>query len=187
MEEKSAGRIGDDPGITQLLQQMSGGDKGAGDVVWSELLNDLKGQARRVVRGGNPGQSLQATDLIGLAYGRMVQLRGQEWRSRRQFVRYVGLAMQAAVIDYYRKRRPETVRAEMDALVSEVQAQVGDVHAFREAMENIEALDVELAEMLRLKSIGFEVGEIAGCMGVSVRTATRRLQTGRALLHKEMR
>ena len=177
---------GGDPEITQLLQQMSGGDKGAGDVVWSELLHDLKGQARRVVRRGGPEGSLQATDLIGLAYERMVALRGQDWKSRRHFVRYAGLAMQAGVIDYYRKRRPETVHAEMDALVSQVESRVGDVHAFREAMEAIEAMDKELAEMLRLKSIGFSVAEIAGCMDVSIRTATRRLTMGRALLHKGM-
>jgi len=186
MEESSENRRTDDPEITQLLQQMSGGDKGAGDVAWSELLQDLKGQARRVVGRGDPEGSLQASDLIGLAYQRMVALRGQDWKSRRHFVRYVGLAMQAAVIDYYRKRRPDTVHAEMDALVTEVQERVGDMHAFREAMERIEAMDSELAEMLRLKSIGYSVAEIAGCMDVSIRTATRRLHRGRVLLFGEM-
>src|SRR2546427_13098376 len=73
------------PRVTQLLRQLSGGDRGATDELISLVYQELKRIAGGQLRNERPGHTLQTTALVHEAYLKLVDQREVSWQNRAHF------------------------------------------------------------------------------------------------------
>ena len=178
----------DDPRVTVLLQRMSDGDVSARDTVWELLHEELRRTAMRRLGRQDPGFTLQATQLVGLAYERIERQVGKEWRDRNHFLAVASVAMRSALVDHVRKKRVDLVHdLPLDALVVEVEERVGDLLAFNEVLSRFQKLDPTMARAVDMRMLGFSMGEIAEVVQMPIRTFERRFAQARAYLHDRLR
>ena len=134
--------------------------------------------------------SLGATTLLHEAYLNIADREGVAFTERNRFFAYASRAMRGLVIDYARQGRTlrrggrqfEITLAEDlgDATVQDHD----DLPRLGEALDELEKLDHELAELVDLHFFsGFSFIEIAGLRGVSERTVQRDWRKARMVLH----
>lgn len=171
--------------ITTLLAAMSGGDGAAVAEIWTRLHEEFRVQAHGMLaRGG--GESLQLTELIGMAFQRIQRLHGKPWTNRAHFQAVVALSMHSALVDRARARarRVTVVTGSVDEILVEVESRVGDLAQFEDALLRFEAVDPVMAKALRLRCLGYSQDEVATMLDLSRRSLDRSFARARAYVHR---
>jgi RNA polymerase sigma factor (TIGR02999 family) len=158
----------------------------------AELLPALYAELRRVAATltaqRRPGQTLTPTALVHEAYLRLVKGQGAGWQGKRHFFGAAARAMREILIEQARrngrlKRGGRGRRLELDEGLAWVEAPADDVLALDEAIQQLQAVDARLAEIVMLRYYsGLSVAETAAVVGVSVSTLTRDWRYARAWL-----
>jgi RNA polymerase sigma factor (TIGR02999 family) len=152
---------------------------------------DLRAIAGSMLRGSDPGQTLQATALVHEAYLKIAGSRGSAWNGVTHFVAVAVKAMRQIVIDRARARkaakRGGDRRRETLSGVLDVDADSGGVLEIHELLVRLHALDPRRAAVVELRFFGgLEMDEIARVLDVSVRTAELDWRAARAWLREQL-
>jgi len=179
--------------VTGLLQAWALGDQTALDELLPLVYDDLRRQARRLMRSQPAGHTLQTTALVHEAYLRLVGQSAVEWNGRAHFFGVAAKAMRSILVDHARARgaakRGGSARAvtlDDAAGVAGPQASV-DVLALDDALGRLAELDARKSKLVELRYFGgLGIEETAAVLGVSPATVKREWTTARAWLRREL-
>jgi RNA polymerase sigma factor (TIGR02999 family) len=141
------------------------------------------------LRGQQPGNSLQATELVNEAY---LRLCGREWVDRHHFLAVAAHAMRSVIIDHVRakgsqKRTPPGERRLLEEITDAHEARSLDLLALDEVLEKLATFDARAVRFVELRTFAeLPMVEAAAVLGLSLRTAEREWQTLCAWLYKEL-
>jgi len=175
--------------------------------VTPEVYGELRKIAHRYMARERPGQTLQATALVGEAWLKLARGKTPAWQNRAHFCAVAAGAMRELLVDRARARAAQKrgggcVRVSLDACgdvggVAAAGSGYGgdntgggddvDILALHEALERFAAIDPELARLVELRFFGgLSVEETAGALGCSPATVKRGWATARAWLRREL-
>ena len=180
------------PPITMLLRQAKQGDRAALDQVFESLYPDLRRVARaRLHQQGRP-ESMNTTVLVHESFMRLAGTASLRLEDRKHFFAYAAKTMRSVIIDAAREHLAERRGggAEHVTLDGTAAQQVpassasDDLLRVNDALQQLEALDPELAELVEMRYFGgYSEAEIAELKGVNERTVRRRWDKARAWLY----
>jgi RNA polymerase sigma factor (TIGR02999 family) len=158
----------------------------------ADLLPVLYGELRRLAASltaeRGPGQTLTPTALVHEAYLRLVKDQDPGWQGCRHFFGAAARAMREILIEQARRKASHKHgggrrRVELAEGLAVIEPPADDVLALDEAIQQLQAEDAGLAEIVMLRYYsGLSVEETARVLGVSVSTLVRDWRYARAWL-----
>ena len=180
------------PDVAPLLSAIHAGDPRASDQLLAILYDELRRLAAEKLAREKPGLTLQATALVHEAYLRLVTGE-QHWNSRGHFFAAAAEAMRRILIEQARRRHAakrggHNAREDLpDSHIAALEPDE-DVLALNDALEQLQGVDPEAANLVRLRFFaGLTTGEAAHAMGMSVRSAHNLWTYARSWLHRKLR
>jgi RNA polymerase sigma-70 factor (ECF subfamily) len=178
--------------VTQLLLELSGGNRTAVDELLPLVYREMKRIAGGQLRNERPGHTLQATALVHEAYMKLVDQREVSWQNRAHFLGVATQVMRRILMDYAKSRQRDKrgggvrpVSLDEALVVSEDRA--SDLIVIDEALTRLERLDPRQAKVVELRFFGgLSVEETAAAMEISTPTVKREWAMARAWLHREL-
>lgn len=181
-----------DSPITEVLARF-GPDGGPTDELIPLVYAELRGLARAWMAREPKGHTLPPTALVHEAYLRLVTDPDMKWDNRRHFFAAAAEAMRRILIERARrvsrqKRGGDQQRVELhEELAPDDGPQVEEVLAVNAALDELEALDPQMAQVVKLRYFGgLTVEETAQAMGESPRTINRHWTAARAWLKRRI-
>ena len=175
--------------VTELLLEWSKGNRAVQDRLFGVVYNELHRLASRQMLGEPNRCSLQTTDLVHEVYLRLINQREVYWGSRAHFFAIAARLMRRILVDHARARQAEK-RPDINVTVAISDLPVGvdtrtvEFLALDEALKQLEAIDPRQARIVEMRFIsGLSEEEIAGVLGLSVRTVKRDWRVARAWLY----
>ena len=178
--------------VSQVLARLNP-DGGPTDELVQLVYAELRALARAWIAREPPGHTLPPTALVHEAYLRLVTDPSIQWENRRHFFGAAAEAMRRILIERARrasrrKRGGGQQRVDLDeermsgeALVAE------DVLAINLALEQLEALDADMAQVVKLRYFaGLTVEETAQALNQSARSVNRSWTAARAWLKRRL-
>lgn len=178
--------------ITQLLVAYRDGDRKAFDRLVPLVYDDLHQIARRHLRRGRPGQTLDTTGLVHEYYLKMADQSGVSWQDRGHFLAVSACAMRQVLISYARKRAAaKRGGGERPVTLEEGRIPVDDQAAWLldvdQALERLASFNPRLGRVVECRFFaGLSEEETAEALEVSVRTVQRDWKRARAWLKEEL-
>lgn len=160
--------------------------------LFSSLYAELHRIARREVHRQGASSPVSATTLLHEAYLDISRRDALAFPDQARFMAYAGRAMRGLVIDRVRERHAQKRGGglditSLDTQVAEDCEQPEQLSALGEALDELAALEPELANVVDLKYFcGFTMAEIAELQGVSERSVQRRWEKARLLLYRAL-
>ena len=139
-----------------------------------------------------PGQTLQPTALVHEAYLRLVGPQDPGWNGRRHFFGAAARAMRDILVEQARRKGARkhgggARRVELTEGLALIEPPADDVLALDEAIQQLQAEEPRLAEIVMLRYYtGLSVEETAGVVGESDRTVYRAWRRARAWLTRHL-
>lgn len=178
--------------VTELLQALRGGDRGALDRLMPLVYGELRAIAAGHLRGERSDHTLQPTALVHEAYLRLLERQKPTWENRAHFLGVAAQAIRRILIEHARargrgKRGGGRVRVTLSDSSGTHELDF-DVLALDEVLKRLHAEDSNDAEVVVLRYFGgLTVQEVASAMGISERTVHRRWEFARSWLFRELR
>lgn len=178
--------------VAQLVENARRGDEEALSALMPLVYDELRRLAASYMRRERPGQTLQATALVHDAYIRLMQDSKLSWQNRSHFFGIAARAMRQILVERARarhavKRGGSRVRVTLDAGLIATEAPAIDLEALDEALTRLEALDVELAQVVEVRFFGgLSIEEAAETLDVSPATVKRRWTVAKTWLAREL-
>lgn len=178
--------------ISRLIQSSEGGNAAARQELFSVMYHELHRIAQRQLRRSG-SLTLSPTTLLHEAYLSMSAGAAPAFPDQARFLAYACRAMRGLVIDYIRSRSAQKRGGEFEftALPTMVPLEANEdrqLERLSEAVEALGALDPRLARVVDLKFFcGFSFEEVAGLLGISLRTAKRDWDKARMFLQRQLR
>jgi len=177
--------------ITQLLRDMSRGQRDAPDRLIPMVYDELREIAHRQLRNERSGHTLSTTALVHEAYLRLVNVNQVQWKDRAHFVAVAARVMRRILVDYARarsrdKRGGDAVRIPLTD-VPDIAVADGDLIAFDDTLDRLEAINERLCRVVECRCFGgMSVDETAAALGTSPATVKRDWAFSRAWLNREL-
>jgi RNA polymerase sigma factor (TIGR02999 family) len=178
--------------ITRLLVAHRDGDGTALDRLLPLVYRDLQQLARRQLKGGRPGATLDTTSLVHEAYLKLAGSDGASWEHRGHFFAVTSMAMRQIVVDYARhsrarKRGGDRPIDRLDDVEIAIDAQAEALVELDEALDRLAAFDARLPRVVECRFFtGLTAEETAEALGVSLRTVERDWTRARAWLRHQL-
>lgn len=181
------------PPVTALLRDWRKGDEAALGKVVALVDRELHRLAASYLRRERPGHTLQPTALVNEAYVRLMGEAGQQdFDSRSHFVAIAAHHMRQILVDYARRRLAgkrgggATVVSLDDVQVASDPRSV-DLLALDDALQKLAEVDARKAQAMELKFFGgLQMAEIAGVLGISIKTVEKDVRLGVAWLRSAL-
>ncbi len=179
--------------VTRLLEEASGGNRGAFDQLFPKVYDELRRLAQAKLRWERDGHTLNATSLVHEAYFRLVGQERVQWQGRGHFFAIASQAMRRILLSYAEartaaKRGGGAVHVPLDtaeALLTEEQST--DLIELDLALTRLAQFDERGARVVEYRFFGgLEHAEVAEILGVSEVTVRRAWRTARAWLRQEL-
>jgi len=181
-----------DSPITEVLSRF-GPDGGPTDELIPLVYAELRVLARAWMAREPKGHTLPPTALVHEAYLRLVTDPNMKWDNRRHFFGAAAEAMRRILIERARrvsrqKRGGDHTRVELDEeLAPGDEPKVDEVLAVHGALDDLEAIDPQMAQVVKLRYFGgLTVEETAQALGESPRSINRSWTAARAWLKRRM-
>ena len=178
----------DQPAVTQLLEHIAEGDRGAADRLFAVLYEELKKMAAMQMNQDVKGHTLQATALVHESWVKLIGGRDSpNWKNRQHFFSAAAQAMRRILVDSARARRALKRGADgkkFDLRDTDL-AWEDDLEllALDDAMEELREAYPEKSQLVELKYFaGLTNAQVAEQLGVSVATVERHWSFARAWL-----
>jgi RNA polymerase sigma-70 factor, ECF subfamily len=165
----------------QLLACMAEGDT-LNDPLVGSIYVQLRALAGRFLRAERANFPLSASAFVHETCRRLAGMEQISWEDRAQFFALARRTMRLVLVD--EARRPYLPKPLPAAVVSEPQP--GDLLKIQEALSRLAERDPRLARVAESRLAGFSEEEIAGALGVSVRSVKRDWSQGKAWLFTDM-
>lgn len=181
-----------DQEVTQLLVQLSAGNRTVVNALLPRVYDELHNLAQRQLYGERANHTLNATALVHEAYLNLVQQREANWQNRSHFMGVAAIAMRRILVNYAKARLAEkrgggaaVATFNDDLVVRESKAE--ELVALDEALTRLEGLDERQAKVVTLKYFGgLSQEEIAAALQISVPTVGRDWRFAKAWLANEL-
>ena len=178
--------------VTRILSQIESGDPLAAEQLFPLVYEELRKLAAQHMANEKPGQTLQATALVHEAFVRIVGQDGATaFANRRHFFAAAAEAMRRVLVDAARRRLSEKRGGgrrrsiEVDQVAAPEASE--DLIALHEALDKLNAMRPEVAELVKLRYFAGLTGkEAAECLGIAPRTADNYWAYAKAFLLKEI-
>jgi RNA polymerase sigma factor (TIGR02999 family) len=177
--------------VTRILSAIEQGDPHAAEQLLPLVYDELRKVAEAMGAQEKPGQTLQATALVHEAYLRLVDVdQAQHWDNRRHFFAAAAEAMRRILVENARRKRSRKRggglnRHDVTGIDVPAPEDSDEVLAVDEALTKLAAADPDAAELVRLHFFaGLPMPEVAGLLGISLRTAERLWAYARAWLRQ---
>ena len=175
--------------LTELIQEVAGGDLAARDKLFAAAYSELRKLARSRLRDGGRNTFLETTALVHESYLRFIKTGQLRIEDRRAFFGYASKVMRSVIIDSVRERQAErrggdlaemTLDTQVAADLPPGEAEIMHVH---EALLALEQAEPRLAQVVEMRYFGgYSELEIAEVLGVTERTVRRDWDKARLLL-----
>ncbi len=183
--------------ITGLIDRTRASDPHALGELISQLYDELRHMASRLLTSEPPGHTLQTTALLNEALGRLLEDGTLKDASDGRFLfATIHMAMRRVLVDHARrritaKRGGTHQRIPLDDVIDQVSARWNlsdvDMIAIHEAMGQLEKRSIRQREVIDLKVFGcLSNREIAERLGVSEGTVERDFRLARAFLSRQL-
>ena len=175
-----------------IPRDMKVADSGQTEALFTSLYKDLQRLARREVRRNGAHDVLSTGTLVHEAWIDISRRPTLDFDQPGRFLAYAARTMRGLVIDRVRarhaqKRGGDMLITSLDTLNADQAVQPESLEDIGEALDDLEQVDPDLAHVVDLKFFcGFTLSEIALMQGVSERTAQRRWDKARLLLHSAL-
>ena len=185
--------MGQQPAITELLAELSGGNRTVVDALMPRVYEELRTLARRQLRGERAGRTLNTTALVHEAYLKLVNQNQVTWKNRAHFFSLAALAMRRILINYAHSRMAEkrgggqaVATFEEGDVVRETRAE--ELVALDEALARLEQFNERQSQVVTYRFFGgLTQEEISEVLNVSVPTVRRDGRLARAWLSRELK
>ncbi len=178
--------------ITQLLRRIGDGEDAAEAELYDRTYEELKRIAQGEIRW-EPNGTLQATALVHDAFMRLRQDDGFcSAPNRRYFFASVANAMRRILVDAARARRSKKrggnwQQRSIDHVVAFYEDRDVDLEALDEALEELEKLHPQQAQVVKLRWLtGRTIKEVAEMLDVSTWKVEDDWRIARAFLYKRL-
>jgi RNA polymerase sigma factor (TIGR02999 family) len=179
--------------ITQLLLDLSGGNRAAVDALMPLVYEELRLLARRQLRQERQGHTLNTTALVHEAYLRLIDQQRVNWQNRAHFFALAAQAMRRILINYANNRLAKKrgggqpfVTFNEESVVQEARAE--ELVALDEALSELANLNARQSQIVEFQFFGgLQHEEIAEVLGVSVPTVRRDWRLARAWLSRQLK
>lgn len=174
--------------LPALVQRWTEGDRAAFDQIALLLYDELRTMAHRHLQSERAQHTLTTTALVHEAYVELSNRTGPAWRGRAQFFALLSRVMRHVLIDYARRRNAAKrgggeVHVPLDDGTPGADAELVELLAVNQALEQLEARDQRLARLVECRFFGgMTDAEIAEVLDVSTRTVERDWRRARAHL-----
>lgn len=180
--------------VTRLLAELRAGHTGVDGRLFPLIYDELRSIAAAVLRGEQPGHTLQPTALVHEAYLKLFGGQPVTARDRAHFLQIAARAMRQVLVDHARRRRAAkrggggpNLPLEMEFLVAEPRASL-DLVALNIALERLTSLDERQATIVDLRFFAdLDIQSTAETLGISVATVKRDWEMAKAWLRRELR
>ncbi|HEU5410635.1 MAG TPA: ECF-type sigma factor [Candidatus Acidoferrales bacterium] len=178
--------------ITALLQAWNRGDEQALERLTPLVYEELRRSARRCLRRGRRGNTLETTALINELYLRVNDLSRVNWQNRAHFFAICARQMRWILTDLYRAKQYKKRGAGAERISLDETPVVGpkdsrDVAAISEALKALEIIDARKSRVVELRFFGgLSVKETAEVLDVSPETVMRDWKMAKAWLLREL-
>ncbi len=180
--------------ITLWLERLGEGDNAALDRLVPLLYDELRGVARRLLRGERPGHTLSTTALVNETYLRLLEARRLAPGDRAAFLAVAAVTMRRLLVDAARRRladkRGGGVKAQpLDDFAELVAAPEADAElvALDAAMGTLAAASPRAHRVVELRFFaGLSLEETAATLALSTKTVQRDWLAARAWLRAEI-
>ena len=179
--------------ITQLLKDLSAGNKSVVDQLIPIVYKNLRDIARVQMSKERKGHTLSPTSLVHEAYMKLVNQKNTDWQNRAHFFALASMAMRRILINYANKRLALkrggdlpviTFNEELMSLGSDAE----ELIMLDRALEKLHTLSERQAAVVEYKFFGgLEFTEIAEVLQVSLPTVRRDWRLARAFLVRELK
>jgi RNA polymerase sigma factor (TIGR02999 family) len=169
-----------------LLLNSQGDTSASSEQLLEFVYGELRQMARAKMAGEPAGLTFQATELVHDAWLRLSTR--QAWQNRLHFFASAAEAMRRILIEQARRRNAQRRGAgaehvPLEALDIAAPGTDDEVVAVGEALLSLEATDVQLATLVKLRYFtGLTMTEVADILDISEATAKRRWVYARAWL-----
>lgn len=177
--------------VTQLLDELSRGNREAMAELMPLVYNELHKLARHHLGRERPDHTLQPTALVHEAYVRLIGQDRIQWQSRVQFYGVASQLMRRILIDYARSRCAEKRGGPVrtlsldDVIVSSEQAV--ELVALDDALSALAVIDPQQSRIVELRYFGgLTIEQTAKVLDVSPATVKRDWNVAKAWLHREI-
>jgi RNA polymerase sigma factor (TIGR02999 family) len=177
-----------DSELTILLERWGSGDAAAAEQALPLVYQDLRALGRYYLWRERSGHTLQSTALIHEVYIRLLQQHSPGWTNRAEFLSAVGTLIRRILVDYARSRGAEKrgdglAPLPLDSGRALAQAAPPEITALADALADLNTFDPQKARVVELRFfMGLSMEEVAGALGISLRTAHREWTVARAWL-----
>jgi len=181
--------------VTLLLSAIGHGEPQALGELYALLYPELRRLAHSRVRRSGEMTLLDTTSLVHESYLRFEKSGAVEIGDRSQFMAYAARVMRSVVVDLIRGRQTdrrggEAVHVELDEAHDVPAADPHDNEVLRvhESLEELAAIDERLVRVVEMRYFaGMTEAEVAGALGLAVRTVARDWEKARLFLHASLR
>ena len=177
--------------ITQLLKELSHGNREAETRLVPLVYRELRHLASRYMRRERPDHTLQPTALVHEAYLKLVEQRRVSWESRAHFYCVAARLMRRVLLDHAREvkaaKRGGGQKIPLEPSLVYSEERPGELLEVDEALTRLAERDPRQGRVVELRFFGgCSEDEIARILGVSSRTVKRDWRIARAWLYAEL-
>jgi RNA polymerase sigma factor (TIGR02999 family) len=173
--------------VTRLLDEVRLGTPDAADRLARRVHQELHRLASNAVRRERDGLTLQPTELVDLAFMRLLGQRSTTWRNRSHFYAIAARTIRRILVDHARRR--STLKRARDLHVTLDDSLAGDEHdvleliALDDALQRLDALSPRQAKVVELRYFGgLDIDQTAEVLAISTATVKRDWVFARAFL-----
>jgi RNA polymerase sigma factor (TIGR02999 family) len=180
--------------VTQLLVELSDGNRQAFDGLMPLVYDELRQIARRQLASERAGHTLDSVALVNEAYAKLARQRKLTPQNRAHFFGAASGAMRRILVDHARNRRAAKRGAGvaplplegLTAVLSDEGAE--DLLDLHDALGRLSEIDEQAGRVVEcLYFAGMTKEEVATALETSVSTVHRRWRFARAWLARELR
>lgn len=178
--------------ITRLLQDLSAGSRGAEEVLFPLVYDELWALAKGYMSRERPEHTLQTTALVHEAYLRLGGMTETAWESRAHYLRVASKAMRRVLIDHARRKRSEKLGGDrrkepLDNAAVFIGDPSLDLLALEDVLRKLAEVEPRMESLVELRFFGgLTVEETARILGISDRTVRNDWRIAKAWLKREM-
>lgn len=178
--------------VTNLLIQLTRGDRGAEERLMPLVYAELRRMAASRLRRERADHTLQATALVNETYLRLIEIDTIDWQSRSHFFALAAKLMRRILVDHARARRArkrggsrESIN--LDDVLVFTTPRSEQMIALDDALNRLGTYDPRQGQIVELRFFGgLSEEEIAAHLGISARTVKRDWRMAKAWLYKEL-
>ena len=181
------------PPITQLLRGARAGRGAALDALFARLYAELRSLAHQQLRRGPQPHGLNTTGLVHEAYLRFASVGDEQPDDRQHFLAYASTAMRSVVVDSLRadqaaKRGGGAQQVTLNTDIGAgLVADTDETLRIHDALLDLGNIDAQLVQIVEMRFFGgLSDAEIAGALGMSLRTVQRHWQKARLFLYAQL-